>query len=212
MKYIVLFFCAILVGFDQLFKNLAIKHLLELPGNTLPLIDDFLHLTYVENRGAAFSLLSGSGTFLIVISAIVVVVMLFVLLSKKVTSKLLCCTLGLIIAGGLGNLIDRIFRGFVVDYIDLRVINFAVFNFADCCVVIGTIILMAYIIFVDFAGSRKRAKLASPPHKKLKIQIEDHTNDKSPKVNKYVNVVGEVISEPKRMPTPTGNNEQDDDI
>ena len=60
-------------------------------------------------------------------------------------SNFLIWSVALVIAGGVGNLIDRIFRHFVIDYIEVRLINFAVFNFADCCVVIGTIMIVCYL-------------------------------------------------------------------
>ncbi|MEG1994096.1 MAG: signal peptidase II, partial [Oscillospiraceae bacterium] len=67
----------------------------------------------------------------------------------KIQNKCLIISLVLIISGGVGNLIDRIRLGFVVDYLDFRLINFPVFNFADCCVVIGTALVLIYVFFIE---------------------------------------------------------------
>lgn len=147
MKYIVLCFSLLIVGVDQLFKKLAIDYLSQ--EITFPVIQDFFHLTYLENRGAAFGILSGKGVFLIVLTLIVIVFLIIIILMNKIKSKFLLWSIALVIGGGIGNLIDRVFRGFVVDYLDMRVIQFAVFNFADCCVVVGTILIMYYILFLD---------------------------------------------------------------
>lgn len=152
VRYISLAFSLILIGLDQLFKYLAIVHLSKIP--THPVIQDVFHLTYLENRGAAFGILSGKSFFLIGLTFLVIVVIVLAILLNKVKSNFLLWSFALVIGGGIGNLIDRIVRGFVVDYLDVRVIQFAVFNFADCCVVIGTILLMGYILFGDFIKKR----------------------------------------------------------
>ncbi len=137
-----------LVVIDQIIKVLAIKFLA--PMSTFPIIKDVLHLTYVENRGAAFGIFKDQKWFLIGVTGIFLTVLLILLIKKKFSSsKMLVFTIASIIAGGVGNLIDRIFRGFVVDYIDFRIINFAVFNFADCCVVIGTFFLFFFLLFMS---------------------------------------------------------------
>lgn len=194
MKIIVLCFSLLLVGVDQLFKKLAIEYLMDLPGKTIPIIEDVLHLSYVENRGAAFGIMQDKRAFMIIFTAVVLLAVLAFLIFNKTNNKLLFWTLGLIIGGGVGNLIDRIFNGYVVDYIDFRLINFAVFNFADCCVVVGTILLMVYIIFFESKNSKKITATEQPTKgdRKLSIVIEDHTEDKHEKPNKYITVVGEI--------------------
>ncbi len=137
-----------LVVIDQIIKVLTIKFLA--PISTFPIIKDVLHLTYVENRGAAFGIFQNQKWFLIGITGIFLAVLLILLIKKKFSSsKMLVFTIASIIAGGVGNLIDRIFRGFVVDYIDFRIINFAVFNFADCCVVVATFFLFFFLLFMS---------------------------------------------------------------
>ncbi len=148
LEIVALLYALGIVVIDQIIKIIAIKHLA--PISTFPIIKDVLHLTYVENRGAAFGIFQNQKWFLIGVTGIFLVVMLILLIKKKFSSsKLLVFTMASIIAGGIGNLIDRVFRGFVVDYIDFRLINFAVFNFADCCVVVGTFFLFFFLLFMS---------------------------------------------------------------
>ena len=140
---------AILTVIDQLIKHWAFTELQQI--STIPIIQDVLHLTYCENRGAAFSILYGKTELLMVMNSILLLFLLYLLLKKKFPHPLSMASLSMIISGGIGNMIDRvIYEGnFVVDYIDFRLINFAIFNFADICVVCGTILLMIYFIFEE---------------------------------------------------------------
>lgn len=149
LKWIVLAFSFVLIGLDQLFKWLAQEYLAKLPELTLPVISDIFHLTYLENRGAAFGIFNGKAFFLIGLTGAILLGLLILLLSGRIKKPFLVWTGGLILAGGVGNLIDRIFRGYVIDYLDFRVIQFAVFNLADCCVVVGTILVLVYLLFFD---------------------------------------------------------------
>lgn len=118
---------------------------------TIPLINNVFHLTYVENTGAAFSILRGKVGFLIVFTGLVLLgLFVFLVISiKKKESKVLLIALAMVIGGAIGNMYDRIFLGYVVDYFDFRLINFAVFNVADVFVVCGSILLGIYLIFID---------------------------------------------------------------
>lgn len=162
LKYVALGCSALLIGLDQLFKYLAIVYL----SNdilTLPIIEDFFHLTYIENRGAAFNILEGKKIFLVGLTSLIILAGIVVILLDKVKSRFLIWTASLIIGGGIGNLIDRIFRGYVVDYLDFRIIDFAVFNFADACVVVGTIMFAIYIFIIEVRNEKqqKAEKLAA---------------------------------------------------
>lgn len=148
-RFIALAVSLLLVGLDQYFKHLAFTNLSTQPDLTIPVIPNVFHLTYVENRGAAFGMMDGKGLFLVILTGIVLIAAIVYLVLGKVKSTLLLCAVSLIIGGGIGNLVDRIFRQYVIDYLDFRIIQFAVFNFADCCVVVGTILVMAYIVFFD---------------------------------------------------------------
>jgi len=119
--------------------------------DTMPLLQDIFHLTYVENTGAAFSMLRGKVGFLIFFTALVLIglcIMLIVSIRKK-ESKVLLVALAMVIGGAIGNMYDRIVLGYVVDYFDFRLINFAVFNVADVFVVCGSILLGIYLIFIE---------------------------------------------------------------
>jgi len=102
------------------------------------------------NTGAAFGIFSKSTTFLIVLSIAIVLCMLFVDFSLKIKSKTYTIGFGLILAGALGNFIDRIALGYVRDFIMFDFWKtFPIFNFADCCIVIGTIMVSTYFIFLS---------------------------------------------------------------
>lgn len=136
----------LLIGIDQLSKVWALKSLKEI--GSIPIIQNVFHLTYVENRGAAFGMLQNNQTIFIIVALAASVFGLYYLHTKKV-NILGRAGIILIISGAIGNLIDRVRLGFVVDYFDFRFIWEYVFNVADVFVVLGTIMLCAYIIFFD---------------------------------------------------------------
>lgn len=136
----------LLIALDQLTKYLAVAYLQ--PIDTLPIIEGVIHLTYVENTGAAFSMLSGNQLFLKGVTIVAITIMMFVfrkLLSKPEEDWIKACFV-LIISGGIGNLIDRLRLDYVIDFIDFRLINFAIFNGADSFVSVGTALLF-YVVF-----------------------------------------------------------------
>lgn len=142
-------FYIILISFiiilDQVVKYLSVLYLK--PLTTLPVINGVFHLTYCENSGAAFSMLEGSRWFFISITFIFVALIVFVLFTDRILSRPAAYCLAAIAAGGLGNLIDRIFQGYVVDMFDFRLINFAVFNVADIAVTCGGVaFVVIYIV------------------------------------------------------------------
>ncbi len=144
-RHIALLMSAVLVVLDQFFKILAMDKLE--PIGSLPIIRDIFHFTYIENRGAAFGMMEGKKLVLIGLTAVVLLAAVFLVLTGKIeNNNNLLFSVCVIIGGGVGNLIDRIYRGFVVDYIHLKIINFAVFNFADICVTLGTAWLLLYLI------------------------------------------------------------------
>lgn len=111
------------------------------------IIQNFLKLTVVENTGGAFGIVSNSPFFLILTSTLVLGIITKFIISQKdrIDNKTLVA-LSLVLAGGLSNLIDRIYKGFVLDYLDIRdLINFPVFNIADIYVTIGVIMLLVLI-------------------------------------------------------------------
>ena len=137
---------AALVGLDQLVKYLVLLYIA--PGSHVPLIPYVVELTYVENTGAAFSLFHQHTWLLALISLVLSVVLAAALWKNFFRHPLGKLTLTLLLAGAVGNLIDRVFRGFVVDMFNLLFMNFAVFNVADICVVVGGIAAGAYYLFL----------------------------------------------------------------
>ncbi len=158
IQLITLIIIAALIAVDQVIKLVVLEHLA--PVGSITLIEKFLSLTYVENTGAAFGSFSAHTTLLSVFTALVLIVGLIYLLSGKVNSKIAYACLTVIIAGGISNLLDRIFRGFVVDYIEPLFVNFAVFNFADILVTCGAGVLIIYLIYdmVKGSDSKNRGK------------------------------------------------------
>ena len=147
MTVLCLISIVILIFIDQIIKIWAMSSLM--PIGTVPILNEVFHLTYIKNYGAAFSILQNKTYFLIAVTSVAICFALYLLVSKKIQNKCLITSVVLIIAGGIGNLIDRIRLGYVVDYLDFRLINFPVFNFADCCVVIGTALVLIYVFFIE---------------------------------------------------------------
>lgn len=156
-KYIALSGSVLLIVIDQIIKFFAVENLSKIIDG-IPIINKVLHLTYVENRGAAFGIFEGKTAFLSFLTIIMLGIAIGLIFYKKIQSKFLIISLSLIVAGGIGNLIDRIFRGFVVDYIDVRIINFAIFNLADCFVVTGGVLVVFYVLFIDVKKPKKNVK------------------------------------------------------
>ena len=141
MNYIIVITVIIL---DQLSKVLALKYLM--PVNSLSIIKNIFHLTYVENRGAAFGILQNQKLFFIIFALLVLGFIWFYAYNNKL-SKTMIYGLSLTAGGIIGNLIDRIRLGFVVDY--FHIMNFPVFNIADSAVVIGIILISIFIFKYD---------------------------------------------------------------
>lgn len=135
-----------LIALDQVSKYIAINYLANV--GSIPIINDVFHLTYVENRGAAFGMFQNNQIVFIIVALAATIFGLYYLYKKEV-NLLGKTAIILIISGAIGNLIDRIRLGFVVDYFDFRIIWDYVFNIADVFVVVGTILLCIYIIFFE---------------------------------------------------------------
>lgn len=141
----------VLTGADQLIKVWAIENLKNSSTMDFLKIGDFkiLSLTYLENDGALFGSFGGMRWILVGVTAVLMAFCIYYMIKHR-NEKFLLASMSLIVSGGLGNIIDRIFRGgIVVDYFDVQLFNFAIFNFADCCVVVGVIMLMIQILFLD---------------------------------------------------------------
>ncbi len=137
---------ALLVGLDQLTKWLTVVYLKN--GEPLTVIPKVLEFTYVENEGAAFGMLQGGRWFFVVLTAILMIALgVFVLTGQFRRFRMFNISATLVLAGGIGNLIDRAIQGYVVDMIRVTFIDFPVFNVADCCVVVGSILLLIFFLF-----------------------------------------------------------------
>ena len=166
-----IFFVAVIaagIGIDQLTKWLAATYLVR--GGTTPLWQGVLHLTYVENTGAAFGMLKNAPWVFNSVSVIAILAMSLYLFLGHAEGKLYQVSIAMIISGGIGNMIDRISLGYVVDFIDFRLINFAVFNGADSfvCVGAGLMILALVLEIIEESRNMKKAKeegLAATAHK-----------------------------------------------
>lgn len=136
-----------LVAIDRASKVL-VPALLE-GGKTVTLIEGVIELRLLEggNTGAAFGILKGGTGFLIIVTVVLVLALLYILCFKKVYSRLMRAAVLLITAGGIGNLYDRIAHGSVTDFFNLLFVDFPVFNVADCYVTVGSVILVAALLF-----------------------------------------------------------------
>jgi len=152
MPYILL--TVILVALDQLVKFLVLQYI---PlGAHVPFIPYLLDLTYVQNTGAAFSLFSDHTWLLTLISLAMSVVLALALWRGFFRHPVGKTALTLLLAGAVGNLIDRVFRHFVVDMFNVLFMDFAVFNVADICVVVGGIAAALYYLFLMDRLEEKR--------------------------------------------------------
>lgn len=133
------------VVLDQVTKILAVKYLM--PVDTVPIIKSVLHLTYLENTGAAFGSLKNSRWVFLAVSTFAIIALVFYMFRFKPKNRVLSAGLAFIIGGGIGNMIDRIAKGYVVDFVDFRLVNFAVFNVADSFVCVGAALVIIYIFF-----------------------------------------------------------------
>ncbi|MBQ8577949.1 MAG: signal peptidase II [Clostridia bacterium] len=158
-----LWLCVVIVSIllDQLTKQLAVTHLK--PIETFPIIEDVLHLTYVTNYGAAFGILADHRWVFLVISTVAIALLSCYLYFKRDDHPLLCTALSFIIGGGAGNMIDRTILGYVVDFVDFRLINFAVFNVADMFVCVGCAMMFLWLFrYAEFEDEKPKKPVTAP--------------------------------------------------
>lgn len=132
----------ILLCIDQISKLLVVNLLTKT--DSITIIKNFFYLTYINNDGAAFSILVGKRIFLILIAVLVIVMLIRYIKKNNIRNKLELVSISLIIGGSLGNLMDRVIRGYVIDFLDFKIFNynFPIFNLADTFIVIGVILLL----------------------------------------------------------------------
>lgn len=137
----------VLIALDQWTKHLAYTQLR--PIGHSPIIEGVIGLRYTENRGAAFSILQGQQTLLVAISAIAAVLLIY-LIHRAKTRKLgafVGVAYSILLAGAVGNLIDRFARGFVIDFLEFQWVSFPVFNVADIYVTGAAVLIGALLLF-----------------------------------------------------------------
>ena len=147
---------AVITALDVLFKNIALE---KLSGKGLvTVIPHFIGLYYCENTGAAFSMFSSSTSALSYVTLAAIAAVTVWLCLPKIRPLAYDIIVPAIIAGGLGNLIDRFSRGYVIDYIATLFIDFPVFNFADCFITCGCIALLIYTVYDAVCEAKKKKK------------------------------------------------------
>lgn len=134
---------AILAVIDQVIKYFVLRDLA--PIREVNVIDNLLSLVYVENRGVAFGMFQNKAWIFAIITIFMIAVFIWLIVKKKLTGKLFYLSSMLIIGGGIGNFIDRVFRGYVIDYLSLSFFP-PVCNFADYCVTIGACLFVIVIL------------------------------------------------------------------
>ncbi|MBR6694576.1 MAG: signal peptidase II [Clostridia bacterium] len=148
------------LGADQFSKYYFATNFLE--AESRPAINGFFEWNFVKNRGAAWGMLDGHTWLLLAFTVVAMLVCIALLVKSGKKNKLLFWSITLILSGGLGNMIDRIFRGYVVDFIHLQFMDFPVFNVADCVIVIGAGLLMLNFILDFKASSKQKNEIVLP--------------------------------------------------
>jgi len=173
----VIIWAVIVIGsiiLDQWTKLLAVKDLMPI-GSTV-LLDGVLGLRYVENTGAAFGMLKGQRWFFIVLSTVAIIaISIYLVKCRKTIPPLLGVSLAMIVGGGIGNQIDRIANGYVVDFLEFLFVDFAIFNVADCFVTVGAFLIVIDLLFVNRGFLWEDTTTKKKPHneKTTAIQNED---------------------------------------
>ena len=137
---------------DFVTKKLAVAYLKG--GNEVILIEKVFKLSYVENKGAAFGIFQDMRYVFVVLTVLIVFFLFWLLKSQKTQSRIFKTGIILMISGAVGNFIDRVFLGYVVDFLNFYLIDFPVFNVADCFVCIGAGLLVIYYLFFDCEGKK----------------------------------------------------------
>ncbi|MDD6187574.1 MAG: signal peptidase II [Oscillospiraceae bacterium] len=144
----------LLVGLDRFSKILAVKYLSG--GTPVTVIPHILGLRYTENTGAAFSMLSKNTDFLIIITIVSMAFLVYLIFIKKYGTVIERALMTVVLAGGIGNLIDRIVSGYVVDYFEFLFMNFAVFNVADIYITVGITLYLVYALCEEYKNKKDK--------------------------------------------------------
>lgn len=153
--------CYLMLSIGVLILDIITKLWVELTlkgAGTVAIIEGFFHLTYVENRGIAFGLFSNARGWFIFVSILVLIALVILFCKSKYRTIWLKFGTALVIGGAVGNLIERISKGYVVDFLDFRFINFPVFNIADIAVCVGAVAILIHFFTADFLEKKHEAE------------------------------------------------------
>ncbi len=174
---------AIIVGsvaLDQLTKWLAVVYLQGQP--SFPLWQDVLHFTFWKNEGAAFGILQDQRWVFMVFSTVAIIALLVYLFGFRPKNRFVAISLAMIVGGGIGNMIDRIALGYVIDFIDFTLINFAIFNVADSFVTVGAFMLMGYLLldlYKEVKAERAKKAAAEVTEESAEASAGETENDRA---------------------------------
>lgn len=134
---------SILVFFLDFISKIIVTNFLEY-NQSIKIINNFFYINYVQNQGAAWSIMSGKVLLLIIVSIILIGIIIYYLCKNKNMSMVKIIGFSLLLGGALGNLVDRLWYGYVIDFLSFNIFhyNFPVFNLADCAVVLGSLIIL----------------------------------------------------------------------
>jgi len=162
MIYIIYAVIAVLIVIADYVTKAMVVSSMEL-GESIPLWDGVFQFTYIQNRGAAFGMLSDARWVFLILSTVAIIGIIGYVAWKRPKSKLVLTALSLIVGGGIGNMIDRVKLGYVVDFLDFCALPNLwkwIFNVADACAVIGACLLILYLV-IDIIKTDKAEKAAA---------------------------------------------------
>ncbi len=156
IQTVTLLIIAVLVGIDQLIKY-AVASNLEV-GDACLQIPHFIEIRYLRNYGGMMGTFDNKSTVLAVITIVIILVGIGAIIFKKIKPGFVYVCITMILAGGIGNLIDRLALGYVIDYINVLFVDFYIFNFADCLVTVGAFLLIFYEIYEIIREFKQKRK------------------------------------------------------
>ena len=132
----------VLLAADQVVKHIVRTSMVQ--GQSIPIIENIFHITYIENPGAAFGILANQRMLFLVLTALIVGVMIYLYFSLNNKKSITAISLGVVVSGAIGNFIDRFMQGTVTDFLDFRI--WPIFNIADICICVGLALICYFVI------------------------------------------------------------------
>ena len=152
----IIFISLVVIVIDIVAKLLVSNNLIL--NNSITIIPNFFYLTYTHNYGGAWSIFDNSTLFITIVSFLIIIGIIYYLFKNKVTKKIEIVGYSLLLGGAIGNLIDRIVYGYVIDFLDFYIFkyDFPIFNVADIGIVVGIILLLVSMILEVYKNDNKR--------------------------------------------------------